>query len=59
MPSSFGFWFGVYAESSKDEKYKHLFSVDAVNELVKSGMPFCDTYKKVGENRGCRKFYNP
>jgi argininosuccinate lyase len=33
----------------KDEKYKHLFSVDAVNELVKKGMPFRDAYRKVGE----------
>ena len=33
----------------KDEKYKHLFSVDAVNELVKKGMPFRDAYKRIGE----------
>jgi argininosuccinate lyase len=34
----------------KDEKYKHLFSVDAVNKLVKQGIPFRDAYKKVGED---------
>jgi argininosuccinate lyase len=33
-----------------EEKYKYLFSVEAVNELVRSGMPFRDAYKKVGED---------
>jgi argininosuccinate lyase len=32
----------------KDEKYKYLFSVEEVNKLVLSGMPFRDAYKKVG-----------
>lgn len=31
-----------------DEKYKHLFSVEEVNKLVLSGVPFRDAYKKVG-----------
>jgi argininosuccinate lyase len=31
-----------------DEKYKYLFSVEAVNKLVLSGIPFRDAYKKVG-----------
>jgi len=31
-----------------DEKYKFLFSVEEVNKLVNSGMPFRDAYKKVG-----------
>ena len=31
-----------------DEKYKFLFSVEEVNRLVLSGMPFRDAYKKVG-----------
>ena len=31
-----------------DEKYKYLFSVEEVNKLVNSGMPFRDAYKKVG-----------
>lgn len=34
----------------KDEKYKYLFSVDAVNALVLAGLPFRDAYKKVGES---------
>ncbi len=33
-----------------DEKYKYLFSVEAVNELVIKGIPFRDAYKKVGED---------
>lgn len=32
----------------QDEKYKFLFSVEEVNKLVLSGMPFRDAYKKVG-----------
>jgi len=31
-----------------EEKYKYLFSVEEVNKLVLSGMPFRDAYKKVG-----------
>ena len=32
----------------EDEKYKYLFSVEEVNKLVNTGMPFRDAYKKVG-----------
>jgi argininosuccinate lyase len=31
-----------------DEKYRYLFSVEEVNKLVNSGMPFRDAYKKIG-----------
>ena len=31
-----------------DPAYKYLFSVEEVNKLVNSGMPFRDAYKKVG-----------
>lgn len=31
-----------------DEKYKYLFSVEAVNELVNQGVPFREAYKQVG-----------
>ena len=31
-----------------DDKYKFLFSVEEVNKLVLSGVPFRDAYKKVG-----------
>ncbi|MFN5134300.1 MAG: lyase family protein, partial [Chitinophagaceae bacterium] len=31
-----------------DEKYKHLFSVEAVNELVNKGVPFREAYQQVG-----------
>jgi argininosuccinate lyase len=32
-----------------DEKYKYIFSVEAVNELVLKGVPFREAYKKVGQ----------
>jgi len=32
----------------QDEKYKYLFSVEAVNELVNQGVPFREAYKQVG-----------
>ena len=32
-----------------DEKYKYLFTVDEVNKLVMTGIPFRDAYKIVGQ----------
>lgn len=32
-----------------DTKYDYLYSVDTLNELVLSGMPFRDAYKKMGQ----------
>ena len=32
-----------------DEKYKYLFTVDSINNLVVDGMSFRDAYKKIGE----------
>jgi argininosuccinate lyase len=32
----------------KDEKYKYLFSVEAVNTLVNKGIPFREAYQQVG-----------
>lgn len=32
----------------EDDKYKLLFTVESVNELVNKGMPFRDAYIKVG-----------
>jgi argininosuccinate lyase len=31
-----------------DEKYRYLFSVEAVNELVNKGIPFREAYRQVG-----------
>src|SRR5215475_12994854 len=31
-----------------DDKYKYLFSVEAVNELVNKGIPFREAYRQVG-----------
>lgn len=33
----------------QDEKYKYLFTVEAVNELVNQGVSFRDAYKQIGE----------
>src|SRR5215204_3142875 len=32
-----------------DDKYKYLFTVRAVNELVNNGIPFREAYKRVGD----------
>ena len=40
----------------EDEKYKFLFSVEEVNKLVLSGVPFRDAYKKVGQDIEQGKF---
>lgn len=32
-----------------EEKYKYMFSVEAVNDLVNQGVPFRDAYKQVGD----------
>jgi argininosuccinate lyase len=42
----------------QDEKYKYLFSVEAVNELVNKGIPFREAYKTIGEqiNKGTFTF---
>jgi argininosuccinate lyase len=34
----------------KDEKYKYLFSVEAVNDLVNKGTSFRDAYRQVGND---------
>ena len=39
-----------------DEKYKYLFSVEEVNKLVLSGVPFRDAYKKIGQEIEAGKF---
>ena len=42
----------------QDEKYKYLFSVEAVNELVNKGIPFREAYQRVGNDieKGTFKF---
>lgn len=34
----------------QDDKYRYLFSVEVVNEMVLGGMSFRDAYKKIGED---------
>ena len=33
-----------------DERYKYLFTVEQVNDLVNKGVPFRDAYKQVGND---------
>jgi len=42
-----------------DKKYDYLFTVDALNELVTSGVPFRDAYKIVGEQVENNSFTSP
>ncbi len=46
----------VKANIMEDEKYKFAFSVEEVNKLVLSGMPFRDAYKQVGQDIEQGKF---
>jgi len=39
-----------------DEKYKYLFSVEAVNELVNKGMSFREAYRQIGNDIEQNKF---
>ncbi len=40
----------------KDEKYKYLFSVEAVNDLVNRGIPFREAYKTIGNQINSGQF---
>lgn len=42
-----------------DAKYAYLYSVDALNELVKQGISFRDAYKMIGMNIKQGKFKKP
>jgi argininosuccinate lyase len=42
-----------------DEKYKYIFSVDAVNELVQKGMSFREAYQKIGNDIQNGNFVKP
>ncbi|WP_372750983.1 argininosuccinate lyase [Labilibaculum sp.] len=33
----------------KDERYKYMFTVEEVNQMVLDGIPFRDAYKKIGQ----------
>ena len=41
-----------------DEKYKYLFTVDSINNLMVNGMPFRDAYQKIG-NEVQNETYTP
>ena len=40
----------------RDEKYKYLFSVEAVNELVNQGIPFREAYQTIGRQINAGEF---
>jgi argininosuccinate lyase len=42
-----------------DQKYKYLFSVEAVNKLVLQGVPFRDAYRQVGLSIADGSFTHP
>ena len=44
----------VKGDILSDEKYTHVFSVDALHELIQQGVPFRDAYVQIGEaiNKG-------
>lgn len=44
----------------EDEKYKYLFTVEAMNELVQKGVPYRDAYKQIGDQVNSNTFnYSP
>lgn len=43
----------------QDEKYKYIFSVDAINELVKKGVPFREAYQEIGNQIEQGNFRQP
>ena len=44
----------VKSDILRDDKYAHIFSVDALHELIKKGIPFRDAYVQIGNaiNKG-------
>ncbi|MEG1414097.1 MAG: argininosuccinate lyase [Mucinivorans sp.] len=49
----------VRADILKEEKYRYIFSVEAVNQLAQSGIPFRDAYRQVGLAIGEGTFQAP
>ena len=39
----------INKEAIKDERYKYMFTVEEVNQMVLDGIPFRDAYKKIGQ----------
>lgn len=39
----------INKEVLKDERYKYMFTVEEVNQMVLNGVPFRDAYKKIGQ----------
>lgn len=46
----------IKKEILRDEKYKYLFSVEAVNAMVNEGTPFREAYKIIGNQINTGQF---
>ena len=46
----------VHEDILSDQKYKYIFSVEAVNELVNKGISFRDAYKEIGNQINSGQF---
>ena len=49
----------VNKEIVANEKYEYFVTVDAVNELVREGMPFREAYLKIGQQIENKAFVKP
>ena len=49
----------VRGDILSDEKYTHVFSVDALHELIQQGVPFRDAYVQIGEDISKGEFVPP
>ncbi|RYY89185.1 MAG: argininosuccinate lyase [Chitinophagaceae bacterium] len=47
----------VRADILKEDKYRYVFSVEAVNELVNEGVPFREAYRRVGNDIEAGNFH--
>lgn len=47
----------VKADILREEKYKYLFTVEAMNDLVNKGIPYRDAYREVGNNVEAGRFH--
>lgn len=44
---------------TSDERYRYLFTVEAVNQLVRQGVPFRDAYRQIGRETESGQFHFP
>ena len=49
----------VKSDILRDDKYAHIFSVDALHELIQKGIPFRDAYVQIGDAINNGEFVPP